>query len=49
MIQDFNAKSSSRSSNGTTTPKGAQLDYLTTLYGLKQVITESTHFIGKLF
>ena len=41
---DFNAKSSNWSSNDTTTAEGAQLDYLTSLYGMKQVITEPTHF-----
>ena len=43
MIEDFHAKSHNWSYNDTTTAEGAQLDYLTSLYGLKQVITESTH------
>ena len=45
MIGDFNAKSSNWSSNNTTTAEGAQLDYLTSLYGMKQVITEPTHIL----
>ena len=43
MIGDFNAKSSNWSSNDPTTADGAQLNYLTSLYGMKQVITEPTH------
>ena len=45
MIGDFNAKSSDWSSNDTTTTEGGQLDYLTSLYGMKQVITEPTHIL----
>ena len=45
MIRDFNAKSSNLSSNDTTTAEGVQLDYLTSLYGMKQVITEPTHIL----
>ena len=44
-IGDFNAKSSNCSSNDTTTAEGAQLDHLTSLYGMKQVITELTHIL----
>ena len=33
------------SSNKTTIAEGAQLDYLTSLYGMKQVITEPTHIL----
>ena len=43
MIGDFNAKSSNWSSNDTMTVEGNQLDYLTSLYGMKQVINEPTH------
>ena len=43
MIGDFNAKSSNCSSNDTTAAESAHLDYLTSLYGIKQVITEPTH------
>ena len=49
MIGDFNAKSSNWSSNDTTTVEGAQLDYLTSLYGMKQVITEPTHILENSF
>ena len=48
MIGDFNAMSINWSSNSATNAEGAQLDYLTSLYGTKQVITEPTHF-GKFF
>ena len=45
MIGDFNAKSSNWSSNDTKTAEGAQLEYLTLLYGMKQVLTEPTHIL----
>ena len=45
MIGDFNAKSSSWSTNNTTTPEGAQLDSITSLYGMKQLISEPTHIL----
>ena len=45
LIGDFNAKSSNWSSNATTTAEGAQLDYFTSLYDMKQVITEPTHIL----
>ena len=45
LIGDFNAKSSNWSSNDTTTAKVAQLDYFTSLYGMKQVIAEPTHIL----
>ena len=41
----FNTKSSNWSSNDTTTAEGAQLDYFTSLYGMKQVIIEPTHIL----
>ena len=44
MIGDFKAKSSDWSSNDTTTGEGTHLPYLTSLYGMKQVITEPTYF-----
>ena len=47
MTGDFNAQSSNWSSNDSTTAEGAQLDYLTSLYGMKQVITEPTHILEK--
>ena len=45
LIGDFNSKSSNWSSNDTTTAEGAQVDYFTSLYGMKQVITEPTHIL----
>ena len=45
MIGDFKAKLCNWSSNDTTAAEGAQLDYLTSLYGMKQVITEPTHIL----
>ena len=45
VIGDFNAKSSNWSSNDTATAEGAQLDYLTSLYCMKQVTTEPTHIL----
>ena len=47
MIRDFNAKLSNWSSNEITTTKGTQLDYLTSLNDIKQVITEPTHILEK--
>ena len=47
-IGDFNAKSSNWSSNHTITAEGAQLDYLTSLYGMRQVTTEPTHILELL-
>ena len=49
MIGDFNTKLSNWSCNDTTTAEGAQLDYLTSLYGMKQVITEPTHNLENSF
>ena len=45
LIGDFNAKSSNWSSNDATTAEGAQLDYFTSLYSMKQVITEPAHIL----
>ena len=45
LIGDFNAKSSNWSPNDTITAEGAQLDYFTALYGMKQVITKPTHIL----
>ena len=33
------------SPNGTATAEGVQLDYLTLLHGMKQVITEPIHIL----
>ena len=38
MIGDLNAKSCNQSINNTTTPEGAHLDSITSLYGMKQLI-----------
>ena len=48
MIGDFNAKSCNWSINDTTTPEGAQLDSITSLYGMKQLISEPTQFCNSL-
>ena len=45
VIGNFNAESSNWLSNDTTTAEGAQLDYLKSLYGIKQVITEPTRIL----
>ena len=47
MIGDFNAKSSKWSVNDRTTAESAQLDYSTSLYDMKQVITKPTHILEK--
>ena len=44
-IGGFNAKSSNWSSNDITTGEDAQLDYLTYLYGMKQVTIEPTYIL----
>ena len=40
---DLNAKSRNWFTNETTTAEGAHLDFLMTLYGLNQLITEPIH------
>ena len=45
IIDHFNTKSNNRLYNDTTAAEGAQLDYLTSLYGMKQVIAEPTHIL----
>ena len=45
MIGDFNAKSCNLSINDTTTPEGAQLDSITPLYGMKELISELSHIL----
>lgn len=42
-IGDFNAKSYNWSINDTKTPEGTQLDSVTYLYGMKQLVSEPTH------
>ena len=43
MIGNFNAKLSNWPCNNTTTAEGAQLDYLTSSYGMKQVIIYNSY------
>ena len=43
LLGDFNAKSKSWSVNGTTTEEGTILQNLTSLYGMKQLISGPTH------
>ena len=45
MIGNFNTKSCSWSSNDTMTTEGAQLDPITFLYGMKQLISETAHIL----
>ena len=45
MVGDFNAKSCNWSINDNTAPEGAQLDSITSLYGMKQLISEPTHIL----
>ena len=45
MIGDFNAKSCNWSSNDTITSEGAQIDSITFLYGMKELISEPTHIL----
>ena len=45
MIGDFNAKSCIWSINDTTTPDGAHLGSITSLYGMKQLISKPTHIL----
>ena len=45
MIGDFNAKPCNWSANDTTTPEGAQLDFITSLYGMKLLFSEPTHIL----
>ena len=43
MIGDFHAKSYKWSINDTTTPEGDQLESITSLYRMKQIISEPSH------
>ena len=45
MIGDFDAKSYNWSINDTKTPEGAHLDSITSLYGMKKLISEPTHIL----
>ena len=45
MIGAFNAKSCDWSINYTTIAQGSQLHSITSLYGMKQLISEPTHML----
>ena len=45
IIEDFNDKSSNQSSTNTATAEGALLEYLTSIYHMKQAITEPKHIL----
>ena len=45
ITRDSNVKSRNWSTYDSTTSEGAHLDYLMTLYGLNQLITEPTHIL----
>ena len=45
LLGDFNAKSKSWSVNDTTTEEGTILENLTSLYGMKQLISAPTHIL----
>ena len=45
MIGDFNAKSKDWCSIDITSFEGSELDFLTSQFGLSQIIKESTHIL----
>ena len=45
LLGDFNAKSKSWSINDTTTEEGTILENLTSLFGMKQLISDPTHIL----
>ena len=45
LLDDFNAKSESWSVNEATTEKGTTLENVTSLYGIKQLISAPTHVL----
>ena len=45
LLGDFNAKSKSWSVNDTTTKESTLMENVTSLYGMKQVISASTHIL----
>ena len=45
LLGDFNAKSKSWSVNDTTSEEGTILENLTSLYGMKQLISDPTHIL----
>ena len=48
LLGNFNAKSKSWSINDTTTEEGTILENLTSLFGMKQLISDPTHFVAFL-
>ena len=47
LIGGFNAKSYNWSINNTKTSEGAQLGSISSLYGMKQLISEQTHILQR--
>ena len=47
MIGDFNAKNKDWFSSDTTSFEGSKLDFLTSQFGLSQIIKEPTHILHK--
>ena len=45
LLGDFNAKSKSWSVNDTTTKESTLMESVTSLYGMKQLISTSTHIL----
>ena len=45
MILMLNHELQQMSTNDTTTPERSQLDSITSLYGMKQFISEPTHIL----
>ena len=45
VIGDFNAKSHNCLTTDTTTPEGAQMDPITSLCGMKQLISELANIL----
>ena len=45
MLGDFNAKLCNWSINDTTTPEGALIDSITSLYVMKKLIPEPIHIL----
>ena len=45
LLGDFNAKSKSWSVNDTTTKESTLMENVTSLYGMKQLISASTHIL----
>ena len=45
MLDDFNAKSKTWWTHDITTNEGAQIESLTSMYGLHQLISDPTHIL----